>query len=169
MSEEEGAKLKVALRYVVIVTRHTVLKNKNMSKMKINKNKKYICICKWISPVWQYILESQLRLRQEAHGQPVSNTTNKTKYHIYSNTKRMGAQGNNHMAAIWVCKVVEEPGSEDTTHKWRGREKCHSWEDKGRQRSCNCHHEGRGGWGHESKCMDSQYNQCLEMLSNPLV
>lgn len=46
MSEEEGAKLKVALRYVVIVTRHIVLKNKNMSKMKINKHKKYICICK---------------------------------------------------------------------------------------------------------------------------
>lgn len=45
-SEEEGAKLKVALRYVMIVTRHTVLKNKNMSKMKINKNKKYICTCK---------------------------------------------------------------------------------------------------------------------------
>lgn len=33
-SEEEGAKLEVALHYVMIVTRHTVLKNKNMSKMK---------------------------------------------------------------------------------------------------------------------------------------
>lgn len=45
-SKEEGAKLKVALRYIMIVIRHTVLKNKNMSKMKIIKNKKYICICK---------------------------------------------------------------------------------------------------------------------------